>query len=249
MSGHSKWSTIKRKKGAADAKRGKIFSKIIRQITSAVRRGGGDADANAELRFMIDKAKGANMPAENVKRAIARGTGDVDGVDYTQIIYEGYAPGGVAMLVEVLTDNINRAASEIRHTFSKCGGSLGAPGCVAWLFDKRGQILVDAASTSEDDLLGVALEAGVDDIVRDGDFFEVTCEPGDFMDVKQAFDEAGITCESAEIAMIPQNTVKVDGSQAKQILRLIETLEDNDDVQNVSANFDIDDSVMEEMET
>ncbi|MDP7421725.1 MAG: YebC/PmpR family DNA-binding transcriptional regulator [bacterium] len=249
MSGHSKWSTIKRKKGAADAKRGKIFSKLIKQITSSARKGGGDSDANAELRFLIDKAKQANMPAENVKRAIAKGTGDLEGADFTEMLYEGYGPGGVALLIEVLTDNINRAASEIRYIFSKSGGSLGAPGCVAWLFDKRGQILVDAGTISEDDLLGVALEAGVDDIVQEGDFFEVTCEPSDFLDVKQAFDDAGVTYESAEVVMIPQTTVKVEGSQAKQVLRLVEKLEDNDDVENVYANFDIDDEVMEEMET
>ena len=249
MSGHSKWSTIKRKKGAADAKRGKIFSKLIKQITSSARKGGGDSDANAELRFLIDKAKQANMPAENVKRAIAKGTGDLEGPDFTEMLYEGYGPGGVALLIEVLTDNINRAASEIRYIFSKSGGSLGAPGCVAWLFDKRGQILVDAGTISEDDLLGVALEAGVDDIVQEGDFFEVTCEPSDFLDVKQAFDDAGVTYESAEVVMIPQTTVKVEGSQAKQVLRLVEKLEDNDDVENVYANFDIDDEVMEEMET
>ena len=249
MSGHSKWSTIKRKKGAADAKRGKIFSKIIKQITSSARKGGGDPDANAELRFLIDKAKQANMPAENVKRAIAKGTGDLEGADFTEMLYEGYGPGGVALLIEVLTDNINRAASEIRYIFSKNGGSLGAPGGVAWLFDKRGQILLDAGTMSEDDLLGVALEAGVDDIVQEGDFFEVTCEPSDFLDVKQAFDDAGVTYESAEVVRIPQTTVKVEGSQAKQVLRLVEKLEDNDEVENVYANFDIDDEVMEEMET
>lgn len=249
MSGHSKWSTIKRKKGAVDAKRGKIFSKLIKQLTSAARNGGGDPDANAELRLIVDKAKQANMPSDNIVRAIKRGTGEIAGVEYIEMLYEGYGPGGVAMMVEVLTDNKNRTAAEIRHMFSKGNGSLGASGCVAWLFEKQGQILVDAAGTTEDELLDVALEAGVDDFTRDGDFFEVTCDPSVFEAVKKAFDEAGMAYESAEVTMIPKNTVKVEGNQAKQVLRLMETLEDSEDVQNVYANFDIDEEVMEEMES
>ena len=249
MSGHSKWSTIKRKKGATDAKRGKIFSKLIKQLTSAARNGGGDPDANAELRLIIDKAKQANMPSDNIVRAIKRGTGEIEGVEYTEMVYEGYGAGGVALMVEVLTDNKNRTAAEIRHMFSKGNGSLGASGCVAWLFEKQGQILVDAAGTTEDELLDIALEAGVDDFTRDGDFFEVICDPSVFEEVKKAFDEAGMAYESAEVTMIPKNTVKVEGNQAKQVLRLMEMLEDSDDVQNEYANFDIDEEVMEEMES
>jgi len=247
MSGHSKWSTIKRKKGKADAARGKIFTKLIKEITVAAREGGGDIDANARLRTAVTAAKAANMPADNIKRAIMKGTGELEGVSYEQSSYEGYGPGGVAILVEVLTDNKNRTVAEIRHLFTKNGGSLGEVGCVGWMFDRKGYIVVDKSKIGEDDLMDKAIEAGASDIVTSGDTYEIYTEYTDLENVRSALENGKVDMESAEITMIPQNTIKLEGKQAEQMLRLYESLEDNDDVSNVYANFDIDESIMEQI--
>ncbi len=245
MSGHSKWSTIKRKKGAADAKRGKIFTKIIREIMVAARMGGGDINANPRLRSAVLAAKAENMPKENIERAIKKGTGELEGVNYEQLIYEGYGPGGVAMMLEVLTDNKNRTVADVRHIFSKYNGSLGETGCVSWMFEKKGLLLVDRESVDEDRLIEIALEAGALDVKDTGKEFEVKTEPGDFEAVKKALDEAGIKTSYAEVTMIPQTTVRLTGKEAEQMLKLMEGLEDSDDVQKVYANFDIPDEEME----
>lgn len=245
MSGHSKWSTIKRKKGAVDAKRGKIFTKLIKEITVAARMGGGDAEMNPRLRQAVDKAKQNNMPADNITRGIKKGTGDLDGMTYEESSYEGYGPGGVAVLVHVLTDNKNRTTAEVRHAFSKYGGNLGQDGCVSYLFDKKGLIVVDREGVEEDPLLEVVLEAGAEDMSTEESTFEIYTEPNDFESIRDAIKQAGYTIAQAEVSMIPQNTVALTGKKASTMLKLMETLEDNDDVQDVYANFDIPEQEME----
>ena len=248
MSGHSKWSTIKRKKGAADAKRGALFGKLSKAITVAAREGGGDPDMNPALGLAIQKAKGANMPNDNIQRAVDKGTGaGSDGVEYERITYEGYAPGGVAVLVEVLTDNRNRAASDVRYIFSKNGGNLGTTGSVSYLFDRKGIILVPKDTVDEDGLMEAALEAGADDVEEMEDDYRVVTTPEDFTSVRDALDESGIEYENAEITLEPQNSIDLEAGTARQTLRLIDALEDNDDVQEVYANFDISDEVMAEV--
>ena len=246
MSGHSKWHTIKHKKGALDAKRGKIFTKLIKEITVAARTGGsGDVDANARLRKAVTDAKGQNMPNDTIDRAIKRGTGELEGVSYDEITYEGYGVGGVAVLVETMTDNRNRTVAELRHIFSKNGGNLGEAGSVAWMFDKKGYIVVDKADKSEDELFDIAIEAGADDMQDDGDVFEIFTAPENFEAVHYAIKAAGVEPQAAEISMIPQNYISLEGGDAKQMLKLYEAIDDNDDVQKVYANFDIDESEME----
>lgn len=246
MSGHSKWHTIKHKKGALDAKRGKIFTKLIKEITVAARTGGsGDIDQNARLRKVVTDAKGMNMPNDTIDRAIKRGTGELEGVNYEEITYEGYGIGGVAVLVETMTDNRNRTVAELRHLFSKNGGNLGEAGSVAWMFDKKGLIIVDKSAKPEDELFELALEAGADDMQDEGDVFEIYTSPDTFNDVHEALQKAGIEMQSAEISMIPQNYIKLEGDDAKKMLKLYDALDDNDDVQKLFANFDIDESEME----
>ena len=245
MSGHSKWSTIKRKKGAADAKRGALFGKLSRAITVAAREGGGDPDMNPALALAVSRAKDANMPNDNIARAIEKGTGaGADAETFERITYEGYAPGGVAVLVEVLTDNRNRAASDVRYSFSKNGGNLGTSGSVSYLFDRKGIILVPADAVDEDELMELALEAGAEDMEPQENDYRIITEPGDFMAVRERLEAAGIPYENAEVTMQPQNTIDLDAATAKQTLRLIDALEENDDVQEVYANFDISDEVM-----
>ncbi|MBK9314024.1 MAG: YebC/PmpR family DNA-binding transcriptional regulator [Acidobacteria bacterium] len=247
MSGHSKWHTIKHKKGALDAKRGKVFTKCIKEITIAARSGGsGDPMQNPRLRKAVNDAKAANMPNDTIDRAIKRGTGELEGVNYEEVTYEGYGPGGIAVMVETTTDNRNRTVSEIRHIFSKYGGNLGENGSVGWMFNRRGQIIIDASVRSEDDMLALALDAGAEDMINDGDSFEVLTSPDDFHSVLDAIKNAGIEPISAEITMIPQNTIKLEGGAASQMLKLYDALDDNDDVTNVSSNFEIDDAVMEQ---
>lgn len=248
MAGHSKWSTIKRKKGAIDARRGKIFTKLIKEITLAARLGGGDVEGNARLRQAIQAAKTENMPKDNIDKAIKKGTGEIAGaVVYEEVTYEGYGPGGVAVLVEAMTENKNRTVAEVRHIFSKHGGNLGENGCVAWMFDRKGSIIVSKESAHEDTLMEVALEAGAEDVRDQGEEFEVVTAPESFDEVKSALDEAGIACISAEIAMIPQTTVPLDEQKGSQMLKLFEKMIDNDDVQHIYANFDIPDDVMERL--
>jgi YebC/PmpR family DNA-binding regulatory protein len=245
MSGHSKWHTIKHKKGALDAKRGKIFTKLIKEITVAARTGGsGDVDANARLRKAVTDAKAQNMPNDTIDRAIKRGTGELEGAQYDEVLYEGYGPNGVAVMVEAMTDNRNRTVAEIRHIFSKNGGNMGESGSVGWMFDKKGYIVVDKAAKSEEDLFEIAIEAGADDMQDDGDVFEILTAPDAFEDVLEAVKKAGIEPQAAEISMIPQNYIKLEGQEAKQMLKLYDSLDDNDDVQKVYANFDIDESEM-----
>ena len=242
MSGHNKWSTIKHKKGRADAKRGKIFTKIIREITVAARESGGDPDSNPRLRAAVSAAKAANMPADNIKRAIQRGTGELPGVNYEEISFEGYGPGGVAVMLELLTDNRNRTTPEIRHLFSKNGGNLGENGCVSWLFTRRGLILVPrSAEMEEDDVLELALEAGAEDLDSDDeDYFRVFTAPEELHQVKEQLEGAAVTVEAAQFEMEPSSTTRLEGKTAQQMIRLMEAFEDHDDVQNVWANFDID---------
>ncbi len=249
MSGHSKWSTIKRKKGAIDAKRGKIFTRIIKELTIAARMGGGSAEANPRLRTAIAAAKSENMPKDNIERAIKKGTGELEGTSYDEITYEGYAPGGVAVMVEVLTDNKNRTAAEMRHVFSKNGGTLGESNCVAYMFDKRGVIAYDKSVLDEDLLMEAALEAGADDVVVDETIMTVYTSPKEFYAVKEALEsnKALGAFISAEISMVPQNTVQISGKDAEQVLRMMDAIEDNDDVQNVYANFDISEEEMEKL--
>jgi YebC/PmpR family DNA-binding regulatory protein len=248
MSGHSKWATIKHKKGAADKARGKLFAKLIRQVEVAAREGGGDPDSNPTLRTMFQKAREASVPLDTIDRAIKRGTGELEGVRYEQVTYEGYAPSGVAVIVECLTDNRNRTGADIRSTFSKNGGSMAEPGAVSWQFGRKGIILVPS-SVGEDDLMLAALEAGAEDISDAGESWQVTTPPSDLPAVRAALDEAGIPVESAEVTMLPSTTIALDReADAKKVLHLIDLLEDHDDVQNVYANFDIPDSILELVE-
>ena len=245
MSGHSKWHTIKHKKGALDAKRGKVFTKLIKEITVAARTGGGDPDANARLRKAILDAKAQNMPNDTIDRAVKRGTGDLEGVNYEEITYEGYGPNGVAVMVETMTDNRNRTVAELRHLFSKNGGNLGESGSVAWMFDKKGLIIVDKETKSEDELFEIAIEAGADDLQEEGEVFEIYTAPQNYEAVDEAIKKAGVEPQASEISMIPQNYIKLEGADAKQMLKLYEAIDDHDDVQKVYANFDIDESEME----
>jgi YebC/PmpR family DNA-binding regulatory protein len=245
MSGHSKWHTIKHKKGALDAKRGKLFTRLIKEIAVAARDGGGDQDANARLRKAVTDAKAANMPNDTIDRAVKRGTGDLEGVNYDEITYEGYGPGGVALLIETMTDNRNRTVAELRHMLSKNGGNLGESGSVAWLFDRKGYVVVDKSKKSEEELFEIAIEAGAEDMKEDGDNFEIFTSQEDFEAVSEAIKKAGIEPEIAEVSMIPQTFVKLEGADAKQMLKLYEAIDDHDDVQNLYANFDIDESEME----
>ena len=247
MSGHSKWAGIKHKKAKVDAQRGRVFTKIIREITVAARVGGGDPGGNPRLRTAIQAARAVNMPAENIERAVKKGTGELEGVRYEEINYEGYGPGGVAVLVEVVTDNKNRTVGEIRKLFSKNGGSLGEVGCVGFLFEKKGYIQVDAAKVDEDRLLSIALEARAEDLQREESVFAVTTVPKDFEKVRDAIVKSGIQPLSAEITMVPKSTVKLEGKPAEQMLRLMEELEEHDDVQHVYANFDIPEQLMAAM--
>jgi YebC/PmpR family DNA-binding regulatory protein len=247
MSGHSKWSSIKHKKAATDAKRGKIFTKLIKEITVAARMGGGDSDANSRLRTAILAAKSENMPKDNIDRAIKKGTGELEGVNYEESIYEGYGPGGAAVLVESLTDNKNRTVADVRNIFGKNSGSLGENGCVAWMFEKKGYIAIESPVVDEDVLMETALDAGADDIREDDSNFEVITAPEDFNAVKEAIDNASIPYIVAEITMLPQSTTNLAGKEAEQMVRLMEMLEDNDDVQKVYTNADIPQDILDNM--
>ena len=240
MAGHSKWKQIKRKKAVTDSKRGAAFTKVIKEITVAARQGGGDPAGNPRLRAAIDAAKAENMPSENIERAIKKGTGQLEGVTYEEVTYEGYGPGGAAILVQVTTDNQNRTVAEIRHIFGRHGGNLGAPHSVAWMFDKKGQILLDASRHDEDATLEAALEAGADDMAREGDQFIITTTPGHLHAVQDALKARGFPAVAAEIAMVPKSTVRVEGRDAEHLLKLMEALEEHDDVAKVFSNFDID---------
>ena len=246
MSGHSKWATIKHKKGALDAKRGKIFTRLIREITMAA-KGGGDPDKNPRLRKAISDAKAENMPADNIKRAIQRGTGELPGATYEEMTLEGYGPGGVAVLAELSTDNRNRTISEVRHIFTKHGGNLGEAGSVNWMFHKKGDITVPKNTAKEDDLMNIALEAGAEDMREDGDNWEVLTDPHNFEAVVEAIKNANIQLATAEVAMLPQNYIKLEGQAAAQMIRLVEALEEHDDVQHVYSNFDVDQKLLEEV--
>ncbi len=246
MSGHSKWSTIKRKKGAADAKRGKIFTRLIKEITVAARMGGGDPEGNPRLRYAIATAKSENMPKDNIERAIKKGTGELEGAVYEEISYEGYGPGGVAVLVDCMTDNKNRTVADIRHAFSKSGGNLGESGCVSWMFEKKGSILVDKETIEEEELMEKALEAGAEDVVEEDNVYQVVTTPDDFEAVREALEKDGVNFIETSVSMIPQNVVDItEEKPARQVLRLLESLEEHDDVQSVSSNFDIPDAIME----
>ncbi|PIE04055.1 MAG: YebC/PmpR family DNA-binding transcriptional regulator [Spirochaetales bacterium] len=241
MSGHSKWHTIKHKKGAADAKRGKLFTKIIKEITVAARMGGGDEEANPRLRTIVLKAKAANMPKDNIERAIKKGTGDLDGVDYVELSYEAYAPGGVGLMIDALTDNKNRTAADVRTILSKSGGSLAASGAVSYMFNRKGVIVYEAENTEFEPLFEAALEAGAEDVTDDEDIYEVITDPSGFADVLESLQSAGFEPSSAEVSLVPDNTVTLDNEGTGKVLRLIERLEDNDDVQSVASNLDIPD--------
>jgi YebC/PmpR family DNA-binding regulatory protein len=245
VSGHSKWATIKRKKGAADAKRGQLFSKLSRAILVAAKEGGADPESNAALATAIQKARDNSMPKENIERAIQRGAGGADGDDYESMLYEGYAAGGVAVICTILTDNRNRTASDLRFIFTKNGGSLGTPGSVAWQFDRKGVVLVERDGVDEDAVMEAALSGGADDVAEDGDQWQITTDPHEFMAVRRALEEAGIGYVSAELTMVPKTTVQPDEKEARQILRLVDQLEENDDVQDVYANFDISEEILE----
>ena len=245
MSGHSKWHTIKHKKGAADAKRGKIFTRLIKELTVAARSGGGDPDMNPRLRTIVAEAKANNMPRENIERAIRRGTGEEPGVSYEEIMYEGYGPGGVALMIQTLTDNKNRTVGEIRHLLAKYNGNLAAENSVAWLFSRKGQVVVEKNKIDEETLLSAALDAGADDLNDDGSAWEIVCSPESFEAVRDAVKALGVEPAGAEIAMIPQNYVKLTGKDAQQMLKLFEAVDDHDDVQHVWANFDIEEKEIE----
>jgi len=246
MSGHSKWATIKHKKGALDAKRGKIFTRLIKEITIAA-KSGGDPEKNPRLRTAVQAAKAENMPADNIKRAIQRGTGELPGVSYEEVTFEGYGPGGVAILVEVSTDNRNRTVSEIRHIFTKNGGNLGEAGSVAWMFHKKGDIIIPKSAAKEDDLMNIVLEAGAEDLKDDGETWEVVTDTSSYEQVLEAVKAAGIKPEVAEVAMLPQNYTKLEGHQAGTMIRLLEALEEHDDIEHVYSNFDIDQKQLEEV--
>jgi YebC/PmpR family DNA-binding regulatory protein len=241
MSGHSKWHSIRHKKGAADAKRGKIFTKIIKEIIVAARAGGGDADGNPRLRTVLLKAKSSNMPKDNIDRAIKKGTGELEGVSYSELTYEAYGPNGVALIIEILTDNKNRAAAEIRNILTKGGGSLGESGCVSYLFKRKGVIDYEAGKYKEDDILAIALDAGAQDVTNDGEIIEVLTEPEDFETVLNALTKANFEHTSAEVTKVPDNTVTLDNDKTAKVLKLIDALEDNDDVQSVASNLEIPD--------
>lgn len=245
MSGHSKWASIKHKKGAADAKRGKVFTKLIREITVAAKIGGGDPNGNARLRAAIQAAKAENMPKDNIERAIKKGTGELEGTSYEEVNYEAYGPGGVAVLIDCLTDNKNRTVADLKHAFDRHGGSLGSPGCVSWIFVKKGLMVFDKSAAEEEKILEIALDGGADDVRQTGSQFEVVMEPSDFEKVRKAFDSAGLPYSLAEITMIPQNTVRLEGKKAEQMLNLMEALDDIDDISHVYANFDIPDEYIE----
>ncbi|HCK99919.1 MAG TPA: YebC/PmpR family DNA-binding transcriptional regulator [Candidatus Marinimicrobia bacterium] len=248
MSGHSKWSTIKRKKGAQDAKRGKIFTKLIKEIQVAAKLGGGDENANPRLRSAIQAARVANMPTANIERGIKKGTGELEGVNYEEITYEGYGPGGIAIYMEAMTDNKNRTVSEIRHLLTKYGGNLATNGSVAWMFEKKDIITIDKSACNEDDLLVVATDAGANDILEEDDIYELDMDPAVFDDVKNALETNNIPILEASIQMIPKNVVKVDEQLAPKILKIMDALEDHDDIQNVYANFDIDDEIVNKLQ-
>lgn len=246
MSGHSKWHSIKHKKAATDSKRGRIFTRLIKEMTAAARMGGGDVDANPRLRLAVATAKASNMPAENIKRAIMRGTGELPGVSYEDVNYEGYGPGGVAIFMQVLTDNRNRTVAELRHLLSKNGGNLGETGCVGWMFDRKGYFVVEKSASDEEKLLDLVLSAGGEDLREDGDNYEVFTSPESFESVRAALESAKVPTTEAEVSMVPQNYVKLEGKNAQTMLKLMEALEDHEDIQNVWANFDIDESEMQE---
>jgi len=247
MSGHSKWATIKHKKGALDAKRGKIFTRLIKEITMAAKSGGGDPEGNPRLRTAIAAAKAENMPADNIKRAMQRGTGELPGATYEEITFEGYGPGGVALLVEVTTDNRNRTVSEIRHAFTKGGGNLGEAGSVAWMFHKKGTIVIPKTAAKEDDLMNIVLENGGEDMNDDGDNWEIVTAPNVYEAVLEAIKKGNIQVVHSELGMVPQNYIKLEGPAASQMIRLLEAMEDHDDVQNVYSNFDVDQKQLEEV--
>ena len=247
MSGHSKWSTIKHKKGAADAKRGKIFTKLIKEITVAARMGGGDPEGNPRLRTAISAARAENMPKENIERGIKKGSGELEGVSYEEASYDGYGPGGAAVLVDCLTDNKNRSVADIKHIFERHGGNLGEPGCVTWIFEQRGLIVFEKDKVDEEQLIDLALEAGAEDVKEEETEFEVVTAPSDFETVKKAIDDAGFPYTLAEVTKIPKNTVKIEGKKAQQMMNLMQAIEDHDDVSHVYSNFDIADDVMEAM--
>lgn len=247
MSGHNKWASIKHKKAAADAKRGKIFTKLIREITVAAKNAGGDPSTNPRLRTAIQSAKAANMPADNIDRAIKKGTGEIEGVIYEEVVYEGYGPQGVAILVHCVTDNKNRTASEIRNIFAKTGGSMAGAGSVAWIFEKKGYLLIDDPKVSEDSLMEIALAAGAEDLTRTDSKFEITTSPHDFEPVREALEKAKVHVESAQVTMLPKNQTPVSVENARSVMRLIDALEEHDDVQNVYVNCDIPDEVMKEI--
>ena len=246
MSGHSKWHSIRHKKAAKDQKRGKLFTKLIKELVVAARMGGGDEAMNTRLRSAIATAKGSNMPSDTIKKAIMRGTGELDGVDYEEVFYEGYGPGGIALLIECLTDNRNRTAAEMRYVMSRNHGSLGSPGSVAWKFTSKGVLTFSKESTTEDLLMETLLEAGVEDITDEGEIFQVTCDPGDFEEVKKAADEAKLEADSAELTKLPGDWVKLEGEDATKAMKLVDALEDHDDVQNVYTNLDIPEEMLEE---
>jgi len=246
MSGHSKWANIKHRKGAQDAKRGKIFTKLIKEVTIAARIGGADLESNARLRLAVDKAKQANMPKDNIDRGIKKGTGDLDGVTYEEGVFEGYGPGGVAVIVEFMTDNRTRTVADVRHAFNKYGGSLGVSGSVSFMFDRKGQIIFGDDNDFET-IFEAALEAGAEDVKEEDDIIEVITDPVEFETVKNNLEEQGLKYQSAEVTMIPQNLNPVEGKQAESLMKMIDVLEDNDDVQNVHANFDISDEEMEKI--
>jgi YebC/PmpR family DNA-binding regulatory protein len=245
MSGHSKWSTIKRKKGAADAKRGKIFTKLIKEITIAAREGGGDPGANPRLRLAIDNAKAANMPADNIERAIKKATGELEGVTYHELMYEGYGPGGVAMLIEVATDNKNRSVAEVRHLLSKYNGSMGENGSVAWMFDRKGIVTLPIKNKTEDEIMDIVLEAGAEDLHTEEDFFEVQTDLESFEPVRKALVAADLQIENASLQWIAKNTININGEDAEKVMKIIEAMEDSEDVQNVYSNADFDEDLIQ----
>ncbi len=247
MSGHSKWSSIKHKKAATDAKRGKMFTRFIRELTIAARSGGGDPNSNSRLRHAIDGARAANMPSDNIKKAIQRGTGELEGVNYEELTYEGYGPGGVAIIADAMTDNKNRTVSEVRHVFSKYNGNLGESGCVSWMFSRKGVIRVPLAASGEDELMEIVVESGAEDMVKEETAYEITTATEDFDAVHEALKAKNIPVESAEIAKVPSTTIKLEGKQAEQMLKLYDKLEELDDIQNVWANFDIADEEIEKL--